>query len=352
MKKNIWIIATVLVVGALIAVKLAGNKKIINERKKVTSGERVVVPVNTIKAQKDTLNDGLMKTGTALPWQEAAIAATASGTLQTVSFVLGSEVHKGSVIAQIDNRLLQLRLEAAQLQWQKLQKDYERYTTLLKGEATTEVNVRDIKFNLDNAENQINQIKKQIADNQIKAPISGQIVEKKLEAGEYVNMGSVVGRVVDVSKLKIDVKVGEQDAYKIKKGQKATITTDIYPGTSMNATIIFVSQEGDAAHNYQVQLELPNQTNKPLKAGTFVYVNFGTNSVTPVLQIPRSALVEGMKNPYVYLVENGKATVRKIVPGRESGSNIEVLEGLTEGEEVIVNGQVNLTSGTEVRIAQ
>ena len=68
-------------------------------------------------------------------------------------------------IAVIDNRSLQLRLEAAQLQQQKLASDYKRYQVLLQGEATTEVNVNEIRFNLETANNQIAQIRKQMADN-------------------------------------------------------------------------------------------------------------------------------------------------------------------------------------------
>ncbi len=59
-----------------------------------------------------------------------------------------------------------------------------------------------------------------------------------------------------------------------------------------------------------------------------------------------------MKNPYVYIVENEKAVARKITVGKESGSDIEVIDGLKEGEQVIVNGQINITNGTAVQIVK
>lgn len=352
MKKKVWIISAVVVLILAIGFRLAANKKKIDEKKTVTIEKNVLVPVNVMEVKSAAINENLVKTGTLIPYQEANIAATSSGNLLSVNFVLGSNVGQGAVLAQIDNKMLNLRLEAAELQQQKLQKDYTRYTTLLKGDATSETSVQDVKFNLDNSDNQISQIRKQLADNQIKAPISGQIVEKRVSAGEFVNPGTVLGKIVDVSRLKVDVKVSEADAYKVKVGQTVAVTTDLYPGQQFKGQVVFASQQGDAAHNYQIQIELPNSSAHPLKAGTFVYADFVQNSQHTALLIPRTALAESMKNPYVYVVENEKAVSRKITVGKESGADIEVIDGLKEGEQVIVNGQINITNGTAVQIVK
>lgn len=352
MKKKIWIIIAIVGLVTLMALRLAGNKRKIEEKKKTTTETNVEIPVNVVAVAFGSINENLVKTAVLIPYKEADISATTSGTLQTVNFSLGSKVGEGQVVAQIDNTLLNLKLEAAKLQQRKLQKDYDRFVTLLKGEATTEVNLQDVKYNLDNVGNQINQIEKQIADNLIKAPVSGQIVVKNVEAGEFVSPGKVIGKAVDVSRLKVDMQVSEADAYKVNVGDKVNITTDLYPNQTFAGKVIFVSQQGDAAHNYQVQIELPNTSSHPLKAGTFVYATFIQNDTHSALQIPRGALVESMKNPYVYVVQNGKAITRKIKIGKELGENIEVIEGLTQGEQVIVNGQINLTDSSAVRIVK
>lgn len=352
MKKRIWIILAALVLVALMVVRLVSNKKKIDEKKAVTTDKNIEIPVNTVAAKQQEVKTSLVKTGVLIANHEASITATSAGTLVAVNFDLGTNVQKGQVIAQIDNALLQLNLEAAVLQQQKLQKDYDRYNKLLQGEATTEANLQDIKYNLDNATVKVNQIKKQIADNLIKAPVSGQIVAKSVEPGEYVSPGKQLGKVVDISKLKVDVQVSESDAYKISKGADVKITTDLYPQEVFTGKVIFVSQQGDAAHNYQIQVELPNSKTHPLKAGTFVYAEFVKNNQHQALQIPRTALVESMKNPYVYVIQNGKALSRKIAVGRELGANIEVVSGLQQGEQVVVNGQINLTDSTVVRVVK
>lgn len=352
MKKKSWIIIIAVALVGLMAFRLVSNKKKINEKKNVTQDAGVEIPVNAVVVTTGAVNLSLVKTGTLVPYMEADIAATTSGNLQSVNFTLGAYVQKGAVVAQIDNKMLQLKLEAAMLQQEKLQRDYDRYSRLLEGEATTETNLQEIKYNLDNATNQVSQIKKQMADNNIKAPVGGQIIVKNAEAGEFVSPGTVLGKVVDVSKLKVDVQLSENDAYRIKNGQAVKVNTELYPGQVFNGRVIFISQQGDAAHNYQVQIELPNSQAHPLKAGTFVYADFIQNSERNALQIPRSALVESMKNPYVYTVENGKALTHKITVGAELGSNVEVLDGLKEGDMVIVNGQINLSNGSAVRVTK
>ncbi|MDI3322604.1 efflux RND transporter periplasmic adaptor subunit [Pinibacter soli] len=348
--KRIIPIVVVLGVLGLIGWRLASNKQHIDEKKKPVASGNVVIPVNVIKVAKADVNDQLIKTGTLVPSLESDIMATAGGKLVAVNFELGSYVSKGATIAQIDNKMLQLKTEASELAKSKYESDYKRNKTLLEGDATTEQNVQDIKYNYDNTVNQISQLQQQIADNNIKAPISGQIVVKKLEAGTYVSAGAVLGSIVDISTLKVDVMITEKDAYTLKVGQPVTVTTEVYPSEKFKGTISFISQKGDATHNYQIQVKLPNTSAHPLKAGTYVYVDFARKSNAPLLLIPRTALVESFKNPYVYVVENGKAVVRKIIPGREIGNNVEVVEGINVGEEVVVNGQINLSEGASVKM--
>jgi multidrug efflux system membrane fusion protein len=90
-------------------------------------------------------------------------------------------------------------------------------------------------------------------------------------------------------------------------------------------TISYIAPQGDESHNYPVEIVIKNSNQ--LRAGTFVSVEFSQKSSQQALIIPRSALVESVRNPYVYTVENGVAKQRKIEVGRELGDNIEVLAG-------------------------
>jgi len=83
-----------------------------------------------------------------------------------------------------------------------------------------------------------------------------------------------------------------------------------------------------------------------------VNVDFIQNSATPGIQIRRSALAESLQNPFVYIVQNGKALRREITVGRDLGGSVEVLSGLNPGELVVINGQVSLANGSAVNIVK
>src|SRR5690606_10674072 len=100
--------------------------------------------------------------------------------------------------------------------------------------------------------------------------------------------------------------------------------------------ITYIAPKADAAKNYEVEVVLQN-ADKKIKAGGFAVARFGNEANENVLQIPRSAIVESIKTPYVYVLENGLARRKDIKLGRQSSNKLEVLEGLTEGETIIVS---------------
>lgn len=343
------IIGVIAIIVIAITLRLASNKEKIDEQKKPKTASELAIPVSVVTLTEDIAENPLLKTGTLIPNKEADIMAVSGGKLVSINFNLGSHVGQGAVLAQVDNSGLSLSLSAAQLAKNKADKDFTRYQTLLKGEATTEVSFQDAKLNAENAANQIEQIKKQMSDNQIKAPINGQVVSKLKESGEFVNPGAVLGHIVDISRLKANVLVGEADAYTLKIGQNVKVSTDIYPGKIINGKITFISNQADGTHNYPVEITLENPKDTPLKAGTFAYVDFNRASHQPLLMIPRSALLKSIQNPMVFVVENNKAVIKKITLGRDFGGKIEVVSGLNAGDVVISSGQINVTEGTKIK---
>jgi len=352
MKKGVKITIIIVVVLAIIGGivwKLTSNYKKIDEKKNEESSKAdFVIPVNVITVAPQAIGGNLIKTASLLPFQEADIMVAAPGQVTSLRFDLGSKVSEGQVIGKTDSKLKELSLQSSELALAKLEVDYKRYKELYEGGGVTEVNFKDVEYNYNNTKLQVEQTRKQVADAQIKAPVSGTVVSKNIEVGEYANPGNPLGTVVDISKLKINVKVSELDVYAISEGREVIVTSQQFPGETWKGKVRFVSPRGDAAHNYTVEVVIDNPKGK-LKAGTFVYVDFSQATSESVIQIPRSALPESVKNPYVYLNIDNKAIRRTITPGREIGDLIEVLDGLKAGDQVIINGQINLRDSTAIQ---
>lgn len=349
-RNRILVGIAVIVILALMAVQLVLNKKHINEKTKPVAKTEVVISVTTAKAQVLPLKSAVVKTGNLLPVQETDINPATPGKLIEVNFELGTRVTKGQVLARIDSKLRELALQQMELTIQKLEKDSLRFEELLAGDAATEMQVNDIRYNYANAKNQAEQMRKQIADATIVAPISGTIIRKNFETGEFINAGMPLGTIVDVTNLKVWTQVTEKEVYSITAGQQVNITSDIFPGKNFSGKVTYVSPKGDDAHNYLVEILLKNDEEQSLKAGTFVYADFSSATSESALQIPRNALVESIKNPYVFVVEGNVAKKRVIQVGRESGEFIEVVEGLSQDEQVVTTGQINLSENASVRI--
>ncbi|WP_234733035.1 efflux RND transporter periplasmic adaptor subunit [Tellurirhabdus bombi] len=349
-KSTIIVVVALLAVTALIGFRLASNKKSINEKNKQPTNTNVAIPVTVTRVEEGTVSQQLIKTGNLIPFKAADITATTAGRVTQVNFDLGSQVSQGKILVQLDNKLRELSLQATQLNIDKLKKDVNRYNTLLAGNATTELQVNETKFNYESAVNQAEQIKKQIQDANVKSPISGQIVKKDIEPGEYISPGTVLGTVLDVNRLKVNVLVNESDVYRLRRGQSVKVTADVFPGKTFTGQISYIAPQGTDEHNYPIEITLASAGG--LKAGTFVNVDFSQQSNQKALQIPRSALVESIKNPYVYVVEGNAAKQRKIKVGREFGDNIEVIDGLTAGDQVVTTGQLNLSDGKPVQITK
>jgi membrane fusion protein, multidrug efflux system len=347
--KKIIIIVVALAILALIIFRLSTNYKKVNASKDVST-DLAYVSVNVSPVLKMSIKDSLRLTGYMEAYSEVDIAAEAQGTITSLNAALGQEKSKGSIIATIDDKLKKLAVQTASISVAKLKKDLERYNNLYKGGTATEQQLNDAQNLYDNAEIQLEQAEKQLSDATIKSPISGVIIKKQVEEGEYINIGSPIVTIVDISRLKIKLNVSEANVYQLKLNDKATITTDVYHGVICEGNISFISSQGDDSHNYPVEIAIPNNSKYPLKSGTFANAKIKLPVGAEALYIPRESLLGSITDAEVYVAENDKAILKKIVVGNGNDKYLKVISGLKEGEKVIVNGQINLSENKAIKI--
>lgn len=351
MKKIIVIIIGIVLLG-LIAFKLYENKKVINRNNKINVSTSTKVTVSAQKVFRKNMDTKLVLVGSVISNQETQILSQAAGEITDLKFDLGDFKTKGSLLAQVDNKVKNLALETAELNYAKLKEDYTKYKKLYEGNAASETQYRDTKFAAENARIQVDQAKQQLEYTRITAPFSGYITTKAIEKGTYVNVANPVATIVDISKLKISLSVSESDAYALKTGKKVDVSTSQYPEAKYKGTISYISPKSDKSHSYPIEISIENISKYPLKAGTFVTVDIDLKNPTIPLLIPREALVGSLDVAQVYVYENGIANLRKITIGHDYNNYLEVLDGLKENELVITNGQINITDKSNVQLVK
>ena len=301
------------------------------------SGCRNYVSVD--HAVKKTLSKTLSIVGIINANNDVNVISETQGKVTQVFAKVGDYKPAGSVLVQVDDELKKAALMSAEANYEKAKKDYERFQDLFKQKSATDAQLDQAKLGATIAEAQYIVAKRQYEDTKIKTPISGVVTSRNVDVGSMV-MGApqatLVANVVDISKLKVKINVAESDVFKLKTGDPVSVTTDVYPGVAFNGKIETIGSKADDAHTYPVEVSIMNNSKNPLKAGMFGKVRFTSIENREAIVIPREALVGSVKNPQVFVVENGIAKLRNLVVGDEAETNIQVLQGLMEGETIVV----------------
>jgi membrane fusion protein, multidrug efflux system len=350
MKKIIVIVIAIGLVLVLV-LRLKSNHNKINAKKEIST-DLGYVNVNVSKVQRLAFAPELNLVGTLNAITEVNVSAETQGVITSLNAELGQYKTKGSVTATIDSRVKQLVVNSAKINSDKLRKDYERYKNLYSGGTATEQELDDAKKAYESATIELEQAEKELNDATVKCPVSGIVTEKHVEEGSYVNNGSSIITLVDISKLKVKINVSESNVYQLQIGGNAEITSTVYPGVKFNGNITYISPKGDESHNYLVEVAINNSQKYPLKAGTFVKVLIKLPKTGNSLYFPREALQGSITDAKVYVARNGKAELRNIVAANGNDKYLEAISGLKEGEEIIITGQVNLSDGKAIKISR
>ncbi len=345
MKKNliVWIVLAVVVVGT--AAILISNKATMDRR--IVKDEITEYPVAVEIAKYEKLSQDIKYVGSTQAYNDIELLSETQGKVLDVKVENGYYVTKGSVIAQVDDELLQANFKIAESSYEKAKRDLERFETLFKENNISVNDLENARIGLKNAEAQFIIAKKYLENTRITSPINGIISTRYINVGSTLTPGAPVANIVDISRLKVTVPIPERVIKKVKKYQNIIITSYLYSGKSFTATVTNVGVKADASHNYTVEALLNNSASH-FNAGMFVYAGFNFNGDEEALVIPRAALIGSIKDPKIFVVETGKAILKQISIASVMEDKLIVLSGINAGDKIIVSGQNNLDNGVNV----
>jgi RND family efflux transporter MFP subunit len=347
MKKLKYYVISFVLFAALILVLLNNRSQL---EAKAKNDKISAYPVTVSTVEKKAVSNNIELVGTIVGENDVQVISEAQGKVTGIFANVGDYKSAGSVIAQLDDELKESAYQTAQVNFEKSKKDFERYDALYKNKSVSDVQYEQAKLAYYNAQSMYVAAKKDYENTKITAPISGIITARNIDMGTYVNKNMPVANIVDISRLKVKIGVAEKDVFSLKKGDKVTVTTDVYPGVQFAGTISTISDKGDQAHNYPVEISLVNSKEHPLKSGMFGKVTFISKTTEPRLVVSRDALLGSIKNPQVFVVENGIVHKKSVTVGNTYDNNLEVIKGLKDGDKVVVNGQNNLEENTAVYV--
>lgn len=348
MKKIIWIIAGIAIVG-LVIFKLTSNKKTTESKIYQFDKEKPIsVDVETIRLKN--INEEGVFTGTFEPNKEVKISAETQGKINAVLVDVGSCVQEGQTLIQLDNSLLKLQLKTVEVQIEGLQNDVKRYTILAESDAIQGVQLEKAKLGLKSAKVQKSTLQEQINKTTIKAPFSGIVTAKLSEIGAFAAPGIPLLQITDISTLKFTVNVPESALKQFQPNHNYSISADIFPELSLNEKLSMIGSKANMGNSFPIQFQVENTKDLAIKSGMFGKVALNTINTEQGILIPSSAIINEEGGSQVYLVKNEKAVLTTISIEKTIGNKTIVSSGLNVGDIIVTNGFINLFDGANVSI--
>lgn len=352
MKKNITIVLVIVAVLAVIGYVLTKNKEENKAKTDIVAQNNAAVSVKTTQVKTEAISLDFMANGNFEPIQELTFSAEKSGKVISVLVKEGDYVNVGQTLVIVRSDFVDVNAQTAKASYDNAKADYARYENAFKTGGVTKQQLDQAKLALTNAGANLKQAKINVGDTRVKAPIKGFINKKYIEPGSILTgmPASAMFDIVNVSKLKLKVTVNETQVASLKTGSPVTVSASVFPNKVFAGKIIFIAAKADESLNFAVEIEIANSTDNNLKAGMYGTANFGSKQTQELKVVPRNAFVGSVNGNQVFVVENGKAKLKKVVSGRILGEQVEIVDGLSDGEAVITTGQINLQDGSLVEI--
>ncbi len=353
MNKLVKILLTIgLVGGALFAIiaVLKKNKATAAAKTEIVAQKNSTVSVRVDTIHKSSPDISVVANGNFEPFQELSFSAEKAGRVVNVLVKEGDFVQKGQVLATIRVDQLNVDLQTATANYQNAQTDLTRYENAFRTGGVTQQQLDQARLNLANAKARLQQSNINLGDATIRASISGIINTRKIEPGSVVAPGTPLFDIVNISKLKLKVNVNEAQVAQLAIGKPVKIKASVFPDKSFAGKVSFIAAKADAALNFPVEIDVLSNPGNLLKAGMYGTAEFDFPQQKPIVLVPRAAFIGSVNSNELFIVRNNKAELVQVISGRVLGNQVEVLEGIQEGELIITSGQINLTNGTDVTI--
>ncbi len=281
---------------------------------------------------------------------EADVIAKVEGEIRAVLVEEGDDVKEGQVLARLDGDRLRLELNESRARLNKMQRDVERNKELRARGLLSEGDFEKLRYDLEALQASYNLASLELDYTQIRAPITGVVSERYIKLGNTIRVGEPAFRVTSFEPLVAYLHVPEREYRRIQKGQPVAIDIDALAGQRTLASVTRVSPVVDpATGTFKITIEIYDEARR-IKPGMFGRMNIVYDQHEDVLQIPRSALINDMDSEYVLVVEDGKAVKRVVQTGYGEKGMIEIVDGLTEADNVIVVGHVGLKPNAQVSV--
>lgn len=321
------------------------------------------VLVETVEAYD--LVDRIEATGQLLAKAEAQVAAQVSGQIASIAVEESGAVTAGQVVLQIDPERRRLELAKqqtgvveAQAQLAMAGREHRRITKLRAQNAASQSQLEESQTNLDLATSRLEGAKAELGlaeralrDATVTAPFAGLIARRYVNVGEFVTPGHKLFDLVALDPIEVEFHLAERDSSRVQLNARVEVRVAPFPDEIFHARVSVISPTiNPATRTLRVKAELPNPDGR-LLPGLFARADLGVAERRDIPMISEDAVLQRSDGSVVFrLIADERVERVRIVTGAYHDGLVEVVEGLSPGDRVVVRGQTSLINGSVVSL--
>ncbi|MFW5826568.1 MAG: efflux RND transporter periplasmic adaptor subunit [Alkalispirochaeta sp.] len=306
--------------------------------------------VEALEVTRGTLLQTVRASGTVRGDREVSVVAEVEGRIQESLIQLGAPVEEGDVLLRVDSTVAELNVAESRGALESARLDRSATERRFDNGSASQAEVTRARSAANGAEARYESALKTLEDHTLRAPISGFIAERaqNLSAGNYLNRGTAVARIVDLERLEIEIAVGERELDYLQPGLPAEVEIAACSDSEIVAEIDAIAAGADPrTGSYAVVIGWENNCSR-VRSGMSATVRIRPSSEETQLVIPSAAIRSDGGEEYVYVAVDGVVERRVIESGNRLGDRVYISSGLTEGEIIVTSALSSLSDGTEV----
>ena len=351
----IAVVALIAVIGALLfsRLDLFGDEDTASTGKGGPPGRSGGGPapakVEVYVAKAGGLDAPLALPGTVLPNESVEITSEVPGKITEINFTEGRSVAAGAVLARLNDAELQANLVRAESRKKFAGMNLARKKALLDRDGISPAEYESAQHEVEVSTAEVELIEAQIAKTVIRAPFSGVIGLRQVSLGSYVTPSTIIATLQDINPLKVEFRVPEGYASAVRSGMTFNYTVG-ESSTSRTARVFATEPSLDIETRSLVVRALGSNAGGEVLPGQYVSVELKTGAGSQLPLIPTTAIVPTMQGQKIYMVKEGKAVEQNVQLGTRSNKYVEVAEGISSGDTVVISGLQGVRNGGPVQV--
>jgi membrane fusion protein (multidrug efflux system) len=306
------------------------------------------MPVEAEVAKADRIAQEIIAVGSLRSNESVVLSSEIAGRIAGIHFREGQPVAKGTLLFELDDSIYRAELEQARAGLALSQSNHTRAEEL-SGRNLISTRERDeaaAKLDVDRAAVKLAEAR--LAKTRIRAPFEGVVGLRPVSPGDYITAGQALAPLEQLSVLKADFRLSEAALSVIKVGQTLNLEVDAYPGKVFPGRVYAIDPRlAEETRSIGVRARVPNDKGE-LRPGLFARVRLVVAERGNAVLVPEQAIVPQGDQPFVYVIEDGKAVMRPVQLGVRQSGRVEVVSGVKPGDVVITAGVQKIGPGAPV----